>query len=45
MSSPATPKEDVEIQDHPDWENGDFTLISSDGWRFKAPSYSLFYAR
>lgn len=34
-----------DIQDDPFWDEGDFTLISSDGWRFKAWSYKLFSAR
>lgn len=36
---------DDNIQDDPDWQDGDFTLISSDGWRLKAWSYHLFSAR
>lgn len=32
-------------QDHPSWQDGDFTLVSSDGWRFKVPSELLFKAR
>lgn len=34
-----------DIQDHPDWVDGDFTLISSDGWRFKVHTWSLCWSR
>lgn len=34
-----------EYYDHPDWQDGDFTLISSDGWRFRISSEVLFAAR
>lgn len=30
---------------HQDWLDGDFTLISSDGWIFLVPSELLFNAR
>lgn len=36
---------DSSIQDHPEWQDGDFVLVSSDGWRFKAPSELLFRSR
>lgn len=32
-------------QDHPLFQSGDFTLISSDNVRFKLPSQQLFMAR
>lgn len=35
----------TDLQDHPDWTSGDFTLISSDGWRFKVDSFSLCWSR
>lgn len=40
-SSSSTPA----IQDHPTWTEGDFVLISSDGWRFQVLSHHLFSAR
>lgn len=27
--------ESIDIRDYPDWQKGDFTLISADGWRIK----------
>lgn len=33
------------FNDHPSWEDGDFVLISSDGWRFRVASHHLFSAR
>lgn len=36
---------DNPIQNHPEWQDGDFVLVSSDGWRFKAPSELLFRSR
>lgn len=35
----------TKVQDYPDWVDGDFTLISSDGWRFKIDSASLRWPR
>lgn len=32
-------------EDHPLFQSGDFTLISSDNVRFKLPSQQLFMAR
>lgn len=34
-----------EIQEDPEWIEGDFKLISSDGWSLKVWSYQLFFAR
>lgn len=33
------------FQDHPEWQDGDFDLVSSDGWRFKISSDLLFESR
>lgn len=33
------------IQDHSLWHDGDFVLMSSDGWRFRVLSHHLFSAR
>lgn len=33
------------IEDHIGFQNGDFTLISSDNVRYKVPSQQLFAAR
>lgn len=38
-----TPSESIEDSDK--WKEGDFTIISSDGVRFKAPSQVLFLYR
>lgn len=38
-------EEPIIYEDHPDWQDGDFTLNSSDGCRFKVPSHVLFHAR
>ncbi|EKC99738.1 hypothetical protein A1Q2_05959 [Trichosporon asahii var. asahii CBS 8904] len=32
---PDSKSDIVDIRDHPDWQNGDFSLISADGWRIK----------
>lgn len=34
-----------DLQNHPGWQTGDFTLVSSGGWRFQIPSKELFWAR
>lgn len=40
-----TKAETVDLRDHPDWQTGDFTLITADGWRFKVWSHHLLTAR
>lgn len=45
MSVSSVKSEDSDIRDHPDWQKGDFTLISADGWRFKVWWHHLLTAR
>lgn len=41
-----TPEKPKTIHDYGgDWKEGDFTLVSSDGFRFKVSSEKLFKAR
>lgn len=40
------PKPEVAgVRNHPDWQEGDCTLISADGWRFKVWWHHLLTAR
>lgn len=44
-STDAMPKYRATVRDHPDWREGDFTLISADGWRFKVLSAYVMSSR
>lgn len=44
INNSETTEPDI-IPDHPDWQEGDFTLISSDGWRFRVSSEALLASR
>lgn len=33
------------IQDSPDWTEGDFAIVSSDGWRYRVRGAALCWVR
>lgn len=45
LTPPSTDHTDlsdaVNIKDDPTWKDGDFVIVSSDGWRFRVPSHPL----
>lgn len=42
LTPPSTDGSDTfQTKDDPTWKDGDFVLISSDGWRFRVPSHPL----
>jgi hypothetical protein len=46
MSTAASPPPSTDtIRDDDDWTDGDFEVITSDGVRFRVPSFHLFSAR
>lgn len=44
-STPTTGSRNRPIRDHKTFKDGDFTLISEDGWRFRVQSQLLFAMR
>lgn len=42
LTPPSTDgTETMVFKDDPTWKDGDFVLVSSDGWRFRVPSHPL----
>lgn len=44
-TSSSSASSESDIRDSPDWTEGDFALVSSDGWRYRVRGAALCWAR